>query len=217
EPVDVCKVGVEALGRRKSLEGLLAERESTVEKTAGTRGVDDEPRTDPEPAAVADAVERGAAVLEADVFDRRPVEVLDSLALGLPHEKLVEVRPVPMRIGDFVARARGDEELIRAVLARGESLAEPVAIERESSLEAAADLGMGALPASPGCQRSEAGQGVALAQRFQQEVRERGGGLTDREPRVGAALQQEDRFPQTREAQRGQRTAEARAHDRDVD
>src|SRR5262249_52656450 len=88
EPLDVCKVGVEALGCRKSLEGLLAERESTVKKAAGTRSVDDEPRADPEPEAVPHDSKRGAAVLEADVFDRRPVEVLDSLALGLPHEKL---------------------------------------------------------------------------------------------------------------------------------
>ena len=69
-------------------------------------------------------------------------------------------------------------------------------IKRETALEAAGDFRVNALPGAPLGERRNLWQVVAASQFIQQEVRERSGRLSDDEPGMPAALQQDDGAPQ---------------------
>ena len=94
-----------------------------MEKPARPAGVDDEARRDPESAAVAGALEHDAGVFLADAVHLRLVQVHRAVRLGVADERVIEVRPVPMRVADLVVRARGDEQLARMVAIVGEAFA----------------------------------------------------------------------------------------------
>jgi hypothetical protein len=67
------------------------------------------------------------------------IEELRSRGAGFLGEKSVEVRAVPVRVRDFVVRARRDEELVASVRGAGEGIPKPVAVESEAALQTARD------------------------------------------------------------------------------
>ena len=94
-----------------------------MEKPARPAGVDDEPRRDAEPSAVACPLEHDAGVFLPDALHLRRVQVDRAVGLGVAHERVIEVRPVPVRVADVVVRARGDEQLARMIAIVGEAFA----------------------------------------------------------------------------------------------
>ncbi len=156
EPPDAGEVRVETLGRRQAREGRLSQPKRPVEAASRPRRVDEEARAPGErrPVRTSAIRERRAAAPERHRLDLGVVDVLRAGLLRAPLQEVVEVRAIPVRVGDLVLGARGDEQLVRAVGGRGERLSEAMAVEGEASLEPAGDPGMPPLPASPRGERA---------------------------------------------------------------
>src|SRR6266581_6701634 len=99
----------------------------------------------------------------------------------------------------------------------GEGLVELVMIKSEPAFQAARDFGMRALPTAPLGERQQRRQSVALRQFFEEQVRQRRGGLANGETRMFAALDQGDRASQSPRDHRDERTGKAGADHRDVE
>ena len=132
-----------------------------MQESARPAGVDDEARVDARarwPSRA--ALEHDAASLpRGRVRARVVVEIDRAVRLGLADERVIEVRPVPMRVADLVVRARGDQQLPRVLAIVGEALAGLVEEEREAAFQAAGDVGTCALPRAPFREHAGAGAG----------------------------------------------------------
>ena len=89
-----------------------------MQEPARSAGVDHEPRRDPDGPAVPLAFEDRAVSLVAKAFEPCHVQVDRAFGLRLLRERLIEVRPVPMRVGDVVVRARRHQQLPLAIRRR---------------------------------------------------------------------------------------------------
>ncbi len=109
-------------------------------------------------------------------------------------EVVVHVGAQPVVVGDVVVWARGDEQPLRPRAVRDEGAPGVVAIECEPALQPAAQLGEASEPAAV-CREIVAviqPPPVAPRQALQGEICEWRTRFADREPRVGAPLQQDD-------------------------
>src|SRR5579875_401272 len=105
---------------------------------------------------------------------------------------MIEVGAVPVRVGDAVVRAGGDEELMGAIGRKWCGVVEVVLIEREAALEPAGYRGMSLLPRSPFAEWPNGGQIVACGEFFQQQIGKGRCGFADYDARVPAALDEND-------------------------
>ena len=158
-----------------------------------------------------------AGVFVPDAIQPRLVQVDRALRFGLADERVIEVRPVPMRVADLVVRARGDQQLARMVAIVRESFAGTMEQEGEPAFETAGDLRALPLPGAPLRERPDARQIVAIGDLLDQQVGERRGRFADGEPGMTSALDERDAHPATPQRQRGQRPGESGADDGDVD
>ena len=189
------------------------------ERGLAARGVDEKARADREaasglrpvepPEALAPADDRGASAIAVEIPDARRLRFLE--------EEMIELRPVPVRVRDLVAGARADEMPVAAVAEVRERASRLVREEREAPLQARADPGVRRLPQAPLRERQEARQAVADREALEKQVREGGGGLADREARVRALLEKDDREADASRDEREERAGESGAHDRDVE
>jgi hypothetical protein len=88
--------------------------------------------------------------------------------------------------------------------------------EREPSLEAAGDLGAGALPRAPLRERPHPRQVVAIRELLDEKIAQRRGRLADDEAGMASAFDQDDATAATAQRQGGERAGEAGADNRDV-
>src|SRR5262249_25534519 len=153
-------------------------------KAAWPARVDEEFGLDLDALAAAHAGEPRAITLEADVLERELVDVAGARGLGFAHEPVVEVGPIPMRVGRRVVRARRDEQLTRVPGIVDELLIEVVLEEAEPALEPAGDFWIRLTPAPPLRERLQAWQVPTISDRFEAQVTERRRRLADREPRM---------------------------------
>ena len=199
---------VERLGRRHIGQWEFGQRQSAVEESTRSRGIDNEPRRDGKPFAF----DGNSAVLLPGAFQPDFIQVIDPSPLSFTNEERIDIRPIPMRIGDGIPRARRHQQLVVALrLTPG-----LVMIKSEAALESASQLGVGFPPRPPLTQRQESRQVVTGRQLFEQKVRQRRGRLADGESRMFAALQQDDRFAQAPRDHGEQRTGKARPDDGDI-
>ena len=174
-------------------------------------------RGDAHGAAVALAFERSCTSPSwRSAVEPRLVEVDGARGLGLLRERVIEVRPVPVRVGDLVVRARRDQQLPLAFGVVGERLARAMEEEGEAALQAARDVRSRPLPRAPLRERPDPRQVVAVRQLLEQQVGQRRGRLADGEARVAAAFDQRDAPAALQQRERRQRSAEAGADDGDV-
>ncbi len=114
-PFDALEVREQSAGRRKPAERRFLESERVMQKAAGPARVDDERRRHAHGRAIAPrAFEDGDIAFVTDVIQPRLVEIHRAGRFRLARQHLVERRPIPVRVGDFVMRARGHEQLPRA-------------------------------------------------------------------------------------------------------
>ena len=139
------------------------------------------------------------------------------IVVGDQFKEMIELGPVPVRVRDLVVRARADEKLILPVRGVRERTSLRMVEEAEAALQAAAHVGVGAPPGAPLREGQEAGEVVAPRELLEQEVRERRRGLADREARMRAFFEKEDRESEPSRHEREKRAGEAGAHDRDVE
>jgi hypothetical protein len=88
-----------------------------MEESPRSGRIDDETGPEAERLSEAVACESDAGIGRFRPFHPHLVDELDSLCPGLPYEKLIDVGSVPMRIGDAVVRAGGNQQLVTAVSA----------------------------------------------------------------------------------------------------
>ena len=156
EAARVREVGVEAGRLGQPVERPLPDAERLPEKSPRPRRVHGEPRADLERLSGALAGDADASVSGFDAIERRAVEILGAGVARLADEEEVEVRAIPVRVGDLVARRGGDEELVAAIRVGGEA-AGPHGAHRTRSRASARRRPPGARAASgPTCRAGEA-------------------------------------------------------------
>src|ERR1700674_733409 len=101
---------------------------------------------------------------------------------------MIEVRPVPVCISDFLIGAGPDEKLPPALRVRGEWAPELVMIKGETALEAARNVRNLLLPRPPFAQRTDEWQMIFFGDFFQQQIGQRRGGFADGKTGMPAAL-----------------------------
>ena len=217
QPVDVHEVGEEPLRRREAGRRGLPAAQGRRERRVAARGVHEKPRRERERLAEPLALETPALSLARDGPEAGPVAIRGARGLGLLHEEVVEVGPVPVCVRDGVVGARGDEELVAAVMRAREAPALRVPVEREAALEPAGELRVGAAPRPPRREREEARKLEPGRDLLEEKVRERGRGLADREPRVCSLLEEDDRQARAPRDEREEGAGEAGPDDRDVE
>ena len=149
--LDAFEVRVERLRRRQPAAAARRRRPSARWRNPrGPLASMTKPRRDPDRPAVALPSSTMPVAVVPDALEPCLVQIDRAFRLGLAHERVVEVRPVPMRIGDLVVRARGDQQLPR-VLARRRRTRSPGSMEeeREPAFEAARDVRTRPLPGAP--------------------------------------------------------------------
>src|SRR5258706_12065308 len=126
---------------------------------------------------------------------------------------MVDVGAEPVVVGDVIVGARGNEEALEVRAVLGEWASVVVAIEREATLQPAAELGEARDPAAVRGEVVAVVQAIAARQALEREVSERGARLPDGEARMGAALEQHDVVSLNSEDPREQRSSKAAADD----
>ena len=146
-----------------------------------------------------------------------PIEIARARSFGFPLKEMIEIRPVPVRVGDRVVRARRDEELVApvgrsreraALLVRGRSV--------KPRLRPQASSGYVRRHVPHVANGQQAGEIESPGDLLEEEVRERRRGFADRKARVHTPLEKDDRTPRPACDEGHQRACEARADDRDV-
>ena len=110
-PRDILEVRVETLRGRQPAERRVIEAERPVQESARSAGVDHERRRDADGSAIPGPFEHRAGAIVTDALEARLVEIDGPFGFGFVRERLIEVRPVPVRVADLVARAGRDQEL----------------------------------------------------------------------------------------------------------
>ncbi len=117
-----------------------------MQKSPRAAGVDDETCADADGPAFALAIQNRVVAVVRQALEPRHVEVFRTGALRLLGQRLIELRPVPVRVGDRIVRAGGNEQLPLVIVGVGELLSRLVKEKGEAALEAAGDLGAKPLP-----------------------------------------------------------------------
>ncbi len=97
-----------------------------MQESSRTAGVDHEPRGDADRPIVSMSFENGAVPFMTEALEASRVHVDDAFGLRLLDQRVVEIRPVPMRVRNAVVRARGDQELTGVIPILAERLTEPM-------------------------------------------------------------------------------------------
>ena len=203
------------VGGRNGSDAAHAQR--IVKRAASSRGVHEESGAKRDPLSAPARVDAKSPAFEGGALDPRLVEVFHSRIARLLDEEGVEIRAVPVRVGDLVVRARGDEELVLPVRGVRERPSLRAVEEAEPALQAAAHLRVCAPPGAPLRERQEAGKRIARGELLEQEVRERRRGLADREARMRAFFEKKDGEAEPSRHEREERAGEAGPDDRDVE
>ena len=102
---------------------------------------------------------------------------------------MIEARSIPVRIRNLIARAGSDQQLVPPFGITCKRLSEPMMVEGKAAFEAAGNVWIGSLPASPLRQRQQSRQIVTPRQLFEQEVRQRRRRFADGKARMPPALE----------------------------
>jgi hypothetical protein len=189
---DIGEVRIDALRRRQPALRHLAESEEAVEETTRSAGINHELRGDTNGTAFAVALERRATARGAHGRQLRAIEIQRALSLRFLHERVVEVRAIPVHVRDLVMRTRSNHQLSLAIVILPECPARLMEEEREPTLQPARHIGPHSLPGAPLRERPDPRQVVAIGEFLDEEIGERRGRLPDGEARVAAAFGEDD-------------------------
>jgi len=187
-----------------------------MQKTAWPARINDETGADRKLSPLTLARDLRTFIADGNASGLCPIEILDSNTLRFTNEKMIEVRAIPVRVRNFIARTGRHEQLVASFRIVCEWQADLMMVKREAAFQAAGNLRICLLPRPPFGQWQQPRQIVSARQLLQQKVRQRRGGFTNDKPRMPAALQQNDRTAKSPGNHRHERTAKARTNDRDV-
>jgi hypothetical protein len=194
----------------------VADSQLAVQESSWSARIDHEPGSDSNRPAFPLTVDDRGITLVAYPREPRHVEIGRTFSLRLVRQRLIELRAVPVRVGNGVVRARRDHQLTVALVVVGEQHAWLVEEEREAALQTARDVRTLPLPCAPLGERAKPREIVPIGEFFDQQVGERRRGFTDGEARVTATLDQDHASPALEQRERRQRPGEARSDDHDV-
>src|SRR5258706_16421665 len=103
---------IERLRCTETFKRNLPQSKSAIQKPVRTGGINDETRANGHALSLALAKDHRLAALKGHLFKLCLVEILHPGRLDLANQKMVEVRPIPMRVGDFITRAGRHEQLV---------------------------------------------------------------------------------------------------------
>ncbi len=132
----------------------------------------------------------GSVRMPLRTLERHLIEVLDTEIDRLTHEEMIDIRPQPVRVGQLVARTRGNEQLIGSIRLDPIALTGLVLEVCEPALQSADDVRVRALPGPERRQRPQAREVVSIGKLLDEDAGERRRRLADREARMPAALEQ---------------------------
>jgi hypothetical protein len=155
--------------------------------------------------------------LPFDAVGLDEVVIVDAERNRLVHQEVIDVTAQPVRVGQFVARAGCDKQLIRPLLVRRVRAPGLVLEVGKSPLQSAAEIGVGPLPRTKCRKRPDPRQVVAICELLDQDSGKRRRRLADCEPRMSSALEQHHSQSQVSRDHREQRTAESGPHDREIE
>jgi hypothetical protein len=144
-----------------------------MQATAWPGGVEDKTASEIKCLSLALHRKLAAVIREAGVCDAGLIEVFHAQLPRLADQNMIEVRPIPVRVGHAIVWAGGDEQLVAAGRLIGPGVPMDMMIEREAALETAADFRVSFLPGSPFRERRDLRQVVAPRQFLQQQVGQR--------------------------------------------
>ena len=157
------------------LEGNFRQRERAMQKASRPGRIKDQLRVNLQRLSAMAALDDGPPLLHLRAPQVRLVEIRHAELLRLGHEEGIEVRAVPVGIGDAIIGRSGDEQLLAVCVVIAEFAARLVMEEREAAFQSAGDFGMRGLPRSPFRERANRREIVAVAKFFEDQVRERRG------------------------------------------
>jgi len=105
-----------------------------MQEAAWACGIDDEFRAKGQFLAVARAFQSWFAIDARDSAQRNTIQIIDAQLLRLFDEQVIEIGPVPVCIGNFVAGARGHQQLILPRGVRCWLRSEPMVVKRKAAL-----------------------------------------------------------------------------------
>src|ERR1044071_472190 len=118
------------------------------------------------------------------------IEEIHAESLRLFDQVMIEVRAIPVGVGDFFVRTCPDQELTLTLRIWFEWPPKLVMIKSETALQATGDMRSFYLPGSPFAQRPHAGQIVVCCDFLQKKVGQRRGRFSYCEPRMFSSLDQ---------------------------
>jgi hypothetical protein len=192
---DAGEMGEERLRGGISAEPEVWHREYPAQGPPRAAGVHNEPGPEAQGPAAPMARQGRGVRLQVHALERRVVEILGAKGDGLLHQEVVDIGAQPMRVRQFVARARRHEQLRRSSAVGVVRSTVPVLEIGEAALQTAAHVRICALPRAVCGDRPQPRQVVAIRELFEEDARERRCRLTDREPRMPPALHQRDAQP----------------------
>src|SRR5712671_4802243 len=83
-----------------------------MQETARAAGIDEESSANRNSFVPTLTVDSRAMAVERNGSEVRLVQIFHAQRLGFANEEVVEVRAIPMRIGDFIARTGGHKQLV---------------------------------------------------------------------------------------------------------
>ena len=168
---DIGKVREERLRRRVAVEAAIADSERPAQKAPRAGRVDDEACADADDVSLPHANQhRLSARLPFDALEIHEIQVLGAERDRFVHQELIDVASQPVRIGQFVARARCHQQLIRPIAGGPVSTPRLVLEVREPPLQPAHDLRIRALPGSECRKRPQARQAVSIGQLLDEDA-----------------------------------------------
>ena len=136
---------------------------------------------------------------------------------GFGEKEGIEVRAEPMGIGDGIAWTGGDEEFVLVVGGWGPGMAGGMVKEGEAAFETAGEVGEIALPGTPAGEGAEGGKVVTVAELFEEEVGDGGGGFADDPAGMAMTFDEDDGAAELAEDLGEDGTGEPAADDGDVE
>ena len=167
---NILEMREQSARRRHQRQLAIDQTKRAVQPTAWSGGIKHEAGMEPHRLAVAPSRQCHTGRPLVEIRQLSLVEVLDAEPLRLVDQVVVEVGAKPVRVGDFIARAGGNEELTTALLIVAERLTKRVVKKGKPALEAAADFRVFALPLTPTAKRQKLRKIVFLSKLLQQQI-----------------------------------------------
>src|SRR5439155_17452931 len=100
------------LRAREVFERCFRQAQRPRQKPARPAGIDDKSCSNGKPSSLTLAFDLNTFAADGNASELCLIEIFDAETLRLANEKMIEVRAIPVRVGNFIARTGRHEQLI---------------------------------------------------------------------------------------------------------